>query len=622
MRTLAKAALFAGMSAARVPPPWDGLACSRHLGSAPTKTPRPAVTSTPSSCSRTWCPRPTPRGGDKSVQAFLESLDAGEYGPGDPAWDARAPTRCRCHRRRHGGARVRHGGGDGVTEENFPSVSRPEPMFDLAVPRSPRSRTRPSAIGTRLEDERRLFDMVVARASGAWSSPAPIRTPPPMPTPSPAGPGRARRRMGTGARRTVRGTGVHTGSRGRAGWHEPATPVARAGGRLAALRRTRGARRRAPTWARVPTRLDRDRTRRYRRLPRWRTRGCPTWRRASSCTCWATELGLGRPGGVPRLGGQDRAPHHRRGGKRGEIPSDPRATAIEALRQRWRPAKLPIACRVGGVPQVGTRVHAEELVRHLRRTSPRSRSSSTSRSSSKGSPCWVTSTGSARWCEDGTVITDYKTGKSDNAGPPQESLQLGIDHPAVQDSDVLADYEPVCTVELAFLRGNWVSSRRRRHPQLSITERDEETYEAGTRERLSVPDRAGRRRSSTEIEVLRPNLTPTPVPPTSRRCVRATPRSARVRRQQVRWGAGMSVTPVTMPDEIVAAGGEPPHRRAVGRDHHAAELDVLVAAAGREDQRHGRARGRPRTRGPRSASSPTPTPRRAPGQRAVPRPSP
>src|SRR5204862_5435499 len=50
----------------------------------------------------------------------------------------------------------------GTTEGNFPSLSRPEPMFDLAaldrlISQSERNRLR-------LEDERRLFRMVVDRA--------------------------------------------------------------------------------------------------------------------------------------------------------------------------------------------------------------------------------------------------------------------------------------------------------------------------------------------------------------------------------------------------------------------------------------------------------------------------
>ena len=50
----------------------------------------------------------------------------------------------------------------GVTEGNFPSLSRPEPMFDLAV--LERAVTNAERNRERLDDERRLFDMVLARA--------------------------------------------------------------------------------------------------------------------------------------------------------------------------------------------------------------------------------------------------------------------------------------------------------------------------------------------------------------------------------------------------------------------------------------------------------------------------
>ena len=50
----------------------------------------------------------------------------------------------------------------GATEGNFPSLSRPEPMFDLAALQ--RIRSRSEQVRERLEDERRLFRMVLGRA--------------------------------------------------------------------------------------------------------------------------------------------------------------------------------------------------------------------------------------------------------------------------------------------------------------------------------------------------------------------------------------------------------------------------------------------------------------------------
>jgi superfamily I DNA/RNA helicase/RecB family exonuclease len=100
---------------------------------------------------------------DASTAAFLEWLEAGEEGPGAASEDDR-------HR---GAVRVltAHGTAGrefdtvlvvGAVEGNFPSLSRPEPMFDLATLAGPVSQSERNR--GRLEDERRLFDLVVGRA--------------------------------------------------------------------------------------------------------------------------------------------------------------------------------------------------------------------------------------------------------------------------------------------------------------------------------------------------------------------------------------------------------------------------------------------------------------------------
>ena len=85
--------------------------------------------------------------------------------------------------------------------------------------------------------------------------------------------------------------------------------------------------------------------------------------------------------------------------------------------------------------------------------------------------------------EGGTRITDYKTGRSDSAPRPAESLQLGIYYLAVHEDDDLAEHRPVQAVELAFLGG------RKADPALdvrawSVSEDIEEEYKARMRERL------------------------------------------------------------------------------------------------------------------------------------------
>jgi superfamily I DNA/RNA helicase/RecB family exonuclease len=101
---------------------------------------------------------------DRSTSSFLDLLDAGQEEPDVAA--ARLPEDPDAVRvlTAHGAAGMEF---DTVVvvdavEGNFPSLTRPEPMFDLSVlearvPQSARNRLR-------LEDERRLFDVVTSRA--------------------------------------------------------------------------------------------------------------------------------------------------------------------------------------------------------------------------------------------------------------------------------------------------------------------------------------------------------------------------------------------------------------------------------------------------------------------------
>ena len=86
--------------------------------------------------------------------------------------------------------------------------------------------------------------------------------------------------------------------------------------------------------------------------------------------------------------------------------------------------------------------------------------------------------------EGGTRITDYKTGRSDSAPKPAESLQLGIYYLAVNECEDLAEHRPIQAVELAFLGG------KKADPALdvkewSVSQDVEEDYKARMRERLS-----------------------------------------------------------------------------------------------------------------------------------------
>jgi superfamily I DNA/RNA helicase len=85
--------------------------------------------------------------------------------------------------------------------------------------------------------------------------------------------------------------------------------------------------------------------------------------------------------------------------------------------------------------------------------------------------------------EGGRRITDYKTGAADNADRPAESLQLGIYYLAVNECDDLAPYRPVDAVELAYLpgkKGKWELV-----PLSWQVSGAEERYKGAMRERLS-----------------------------------------------------------------------------------------------------------------------------------------
>ena len=100
---------------------------------------------------------------DTSTQAFVEALDAGVHGPG---YRGTEPAKLDAVRvlTAHGavGAELDTVLVSGAVEGNFPSLSRPEPMFDLEALDRPVSRSERNR--ARLEDERRLFRMLLGRA--------------------------------------------------------------------------------------------------------------------------------------------------------------------------------------------------------------------------------------------------------------------------------------------------------------------------------------------------------------------------------------------------------------------------------------------------------------------------
>ena len=494
---LARAALFAGMSVQDAfRHLWEHLPCSRRLvdraGDSPAaRRELDTVVTFANVVAET-----DEASADAGVEAFLESLDAGEHGPGYSAWE----------RSRVDAVQVLTAHGavgrefdtvvvTGVAEGSFPSLTRPEPMFDLAVLDGPV--TNADRNRSRIDDERRLFDMVLARAkrrvvltcadAHAHGHPDDGTTrsrfvEPAAWSPVPAGP----------FDDPVSTREAH------AAWRSQLADVSN------------------PPWQRVAAldglvALGAD-ARRWWFQRDWTDTGRPlhetirvSYSRLSNLEACelmhvlGDELGLGKPGG-----------YHAWVGKtvhtileqieKGEIPKDPPA-AVAELKARWRPQEFPSMA----VSTAFFKLAHDHMLRNWfdhYADHPAAGIERFFEFELEGATVigYIDRIGPA--VQDGYVITDFKTGKSDSAGPPRDSLQLGIYYLAVQESPDLAEFQPVKTVELAFLRGNWKSPDID-HRKWIVTDRDEQAYQSEMRERLA--ELIKRKRDLNEREVFRPN---------------------------------------------------------------------------------------------------------------------
>ncbi len=491
--TLDKASLFAGMSvqdAFKVL--WEELPCSAELVDAGGPELDTVVTFANVVAEAS-------EQGDAGVEAFLEALDAGEHGPG---WIARESAE---------GDAVQvltaHGtvGQEfdtvlvaGTTEGNFPSLSRPEPMFDLAALQRVRSRS--EQVRERLEDERRLFRMVVGRARRrvvlvaadlhpdadeltqrsrfvdelgvAWTS---------APEGTDDDPVSVREAVATW-RRQLANRGVET-------WR-----------RLAALEGLRALGADPATWWYQRAWTDTGR-------PLRETLRLSYSRMANLDNCelqhvLGDELGLGRVAGYQAWVGKlvhsmiEDIEQGRLGKTQDEI--------LAEVDRRWRPAEFPSKAvsaahrklvdermfrnwwfEYGEEASLGNEVRFEfdfegtTIVGVIDRIGPMP--------------------------EGGTRITDFKTGNADNAPKAEESLQLGIYYLAVKESDDLAAYRPVRQVELAYVKGDWKGDHRLVKPTWRIDGDDEERYQASVRESLS--GLIALKQELNDTEVYRPNPT-------------------------------------------------------------------------------------------------------------------
>jgi len=489
--TLSKASLFAGMSvqdAFKVL--WEELPCSARLVAGGGNELDVVVTFADviSDASEQ---------GDASVQAFLEALDAGEHGPGWAAREAGGADAVQVLTA-HGAAGLEF---DTVViaetaEGNFPSLGRPEPMFDLAVLTRPRSRS--EQVRERLEDERRLFRMVLGRARrrvvlvaadarsdtqdltrrSRFVDELPGVTWNPAPEPS-----------------VDRPVSVPEAA---ALWRRQlADPAAEGWRRLAALDGllalgvdparwwfTR-------TWTETGRPLHEQLRLSYSRLS--------TLDNCELEHVLGDELGLGKAAGYQAWVGKlvhgiiEDIETGRVGKTKDEILAE-----VEA---RWREQEFP-----------------SKAVAHAYRTLVEERML----------PNWWHGYGEGeslaneRFFEfefdgvtivgvidrigaltsGGTRITDFKTGNPDNAPKAEESLQLGIYFLAVQECEDLAEFRPVRAVELAFVKGHWRTGELQ-IKAWQVTHQKAEPYQEAVRTELSRL--VARKKELLVSEVYRPN---------------------------------------------------------------------------------------------------------------------
>lgn len=384
--------------------------------------------------------------GELPAAAFLDLLEAGDRGPGlDLGFDDTGP-----------GVRVltAHGtAGDefdtvviaDAVEGNFPSVSRSEPMFDLALLERPVSQSERNRL--RLEDERRLFTLILRRARRsvlitagdphgaetnlsirsrfvaeqglAWT-PAPS-----APYPDPL-----------------------TVAEAHATWrHVLADPAASPADRLAALGGIQALGVDPASWW-----YQRDWTGDDRPLHEELRVSHSRLEKLENCNL---QYVLGQ-----EIGLEGRAGYHAWVGSlvhelidecdRGTIERSEAALIAEAER-RWRREPFPSLAVSEAFRRLVTEVALPAWVREYGQA-PALAHELRFEFAFDGALVVGVIDRIGGVSPVGTQITDYKTGKSRNAAPAGENLQLGIYYLAVQRDEDLKAFRPVRCVELAFLR--------------------------------------------------------------------------------------------------------------------------------------------------------------------------
>ncbi len=361
-------------------------------------------------------------------------------------------------------------------EGDFPSLARPDPMFDLTALESG-IRPRSEVNRMRLADERRLFRMVCARARRRVV----------LTATNPHGDGSAV----TLTSRFVEELGV--------GWHDaPGAPFAEpvSVAEAASAWRRRLADPGAPPVERLAC-LDGllalgDEPNRWWFQRDWTDLSAPagdlhlSYSRLSTLENCAlqfvlsTELGLDPGGGYQAWVGKlvhsivEEC-------EKGSIERTPEAVAA-AVDERWDATRFP-----SHAISEAERSHAKDvLVRNWFERYATPTATATERSFTfefEGARIRGKIDRIGAVPEGGTRITDYKTGRSDNAGRPAENLQLGIYYLAVNECEDLAEHRPIDAVELAFLGGKKSDSAL--DVKAWSVQDAEEDYKTRMRERIS-----------------------------------------------------------------------------------------------------------------------------------------
>lgn len=412
--------------------------------------------------------------GDASVAAFVEFLEAGTGGPAwtgdlDPGRDAVQILTA------HGATGMEF---DtvivaGAVEGDFPSLTRPEPMFDLEVLEGSLSRS--ERVRRRLEDERRLFRSVL---------------------------GRARRRVVlTAADPHAQGEGIRSrfvDELGVAWQPAPATsaePVSVA--EAAAVWRRTLSDATVPAAERVAAldgllALGVD-PRRWWFQRGWTDTGRTlheelrlSYSRLESLENCELQFVLGEELGLSRRGG-----HQAWVGKlvhelierceAGEIERSLHALIAE-LDTRWEDARFPSRAVSDGY----RRLAAERMLPNwFRYFGELPATASEVRFAFGFDGATISGVIDRIGPHDrGFRITDFKTGNPERGGKAAESLQLGIYYLAVNEAPELSAYRPIRAVDLSFLRGHW---RTGDLVPLAwpVSESGEEEYQASVRDHLS-----------------------------------------------------------------------------------------------------------------------------------------